>query len=143
MSKIIAFVCVYFQRREGGLALVSFSVMRSSCACTDRSFAEHTFISQNCFLWCVDIVFLHYGDQKEQQENVTVVSYGFNHQHTHTPLQLVHTYVFNHHNSQSACSIIQTSGVGTVDLKIYLYFLRPFFELLVKLKENEKKRKPS
>ena len=34
-------------------------------------------------------------------------------------------------------------GVGTVDLNIYIYFIPPFFELLVGLKENEKKIKPS
>ena len=26
------------------------------CACTYRSFAEHTFISQNSFLWCIVVV---------------------------------------------------------------------------------------
>ena len=64
---------------------------------------------------------------------------------THKPLLLVHTCEFNHSNSQSARSIIQTlgGGVGTVDLNIYIYFIPPFFELLVGLKENEKKRKPS
>ena len=34
-------------------------------------------------------------------------------------------------------------GGGEVDLNTYIYFIPPFFELLVALKENEKKRKPS
>ena len=38
--------------------------------------------------------------------------------------------------------MIQTWGVGTVDLNIYIYDIPPFFELLVGLKENEKKIKP-
>ena len=40
-------------------------------------------------------------------------------------------------------SIIQKWEVGTVDLNIPIYYIPPFFELLVGLKENEKKIKPS
>ena len=42
----------------------------------------------------------------------------------------MHICVFNLHNSQNACSIIQTWGEGTVDLNIHIYYIPPFFELL-------------
>ena len=54
--------------------------------------------------------------------------------HTH---HRVNICIQSSYYGQSACSIIKKWGVGTVDPNIHIYYIPPFFELLVGLKEHE------